>query len=207
MHSRTTSPKKKNNTRVMGFTLLEMVIAIGIFSFIMVMAVGITIGISNAQAKAASIQSVIDNVRFSLELITRELRTGTKFSLAQFGCIGITGNGVSFVDQNQNPPTGQSRYYFPADTDGNGQTDTIKRVALSDASPIDSGNCTLAEPLTSEDVQVDGFIFLLEGSLPGPGDGQPRITISLNIKSKNPKIQADTAMKIQTTVIPRLRDL
>src|SRR3990167_9895129 len=62
-----------------GFTLLEMFVALGVFSVIMVIAFGIAISMNNAQFKASRIQIVQDDLRFALESMTKEMRTGTNF--------------------------------------------------------------------------------------------------------------------------------
>src|SRR3989344_6953034 len=88
-----------------GFTLLEMTIAIGIFSLIAVAAIGITLAAVQAQRKAANLQVVQDNARFGLELMTKELRTGSAYRLTTF--CGISGEEVSFLTF-----TGAVRVYY-----------------------------------------------------------------------------------------------
>lgn len=188
-----------------GFTLLEATVAIGIFAVLMVLAVGITLSVLNAQKKVASIQSVIDNVRLSVEVMTREMRTGINFSLVDPNSFSpacpnpmASQSGIQFTDVNQNPP--QRRFYYLANNY------KIMRVALSSDSAID--DCLHeARPFTADDVLVDNLNMLLTGATTGPDDGQPRITISLKARSKSPKTQLETMMRLQTTVVPRLRDL
>lgn len=59
-----------------GFSLLELIVAIGVFAVVATIAVGALLGLSTAQKKAFYIQTNQDNIRFALETMARELRTG-----------------------------------------------------------------------------------------------------------------------------------
>ena len=64
-----------------GVSLLETAIALGIFAFVAMATANVLVAAKNAQFKAAAIQSVVGNVRFGLEIMTKELRTGTGFDI------------------------------------------------------------------------------------------------------------------------------
>lgn len=181
-----------------GFTLLETVVAVGMFSLLVILSIGITLGVLRAQTKASDIQSVLDNIRFGLELMTREIRTGN--SLKYIANCGSIGQGVEFINLNVSPPA--ARFYYLQDTDTILGGDTLMRVAMNPG--ITTIDCGQALPLTSSEVLVERFEAKLEGA--GVNDGQPRVTFFLKIKSKNPKVELDTSMNIQTTVVQRLRE-
>ena len=174
-----------------GFTLLEMIISVGIFSTLVVSAIGITLGVSNAQIKAANIQAIQDNIRFGLELITKEMRTGRSYALTNF-CSPTPGKEISFTTS-----LGDPRIYY-LDTN----TQKIMRVVNSDCNDV-----AKISPLTADEVTVDGLTFQLNGQNLGPLDGQPIVTISLKISSKSSRFGPETNMNLQTTVVQRLRDL
>ncbi len=184
-----------------GFTLLEMVISIGLFSVLVIASIGITLGVSNAQLKAASLQVIQDNIRFSIELITKELRTGTNYQAVALGCPGIVGNGLRFTSINQG--TAQERYYYHADTDGDAAPDAIMRVAMASTGSVDCGQ---TRQFTAEEVIVEQFAVNLQGTTKGVSDGQPRVIITLKVKAKEARFGAETAMILQTTVTQRIRD-
>ena len=207
-----------------GLTLLEMIVAFGIFSAAMITAVGILIGVSQANQKSEGGQAVIDNLRFSLELITREMRTGIDFTIVKETdrhhlCQVAGSDGIEFIDKNVPAGEGKRRYYYLADrfpTDSpNGTPDTIFRIALNNETPITAttADCTAiniqnavggAVPFTSGDTLVEKFKIKLEGSGPDSSDGQPRVTLSLGVKSPRQRLQTDSLMNLQTTVIQRL---
>src|SRR3989344_6909556 len=59
-----------------GFTMLEMIVSVGVFATVAVLAVTSLLALTNAQKKALALQSVQDNLRFSIEAIARDLRQG-----------------------------------------------------------------------------------------------------------------------------------
>src|SRR3989338_7081181 len=71
----------RSSRRNSGFTLLEMIVSMGIFSIVMLMSVSVVIMAQNAQVKARNMQNVQDNVRFVLEFMNKELRTGLRLSV------------------------------------------------------------------------------------------------------------------------------
>lgn len=170
-----------------GFTLLEMVIAGGIFSILAVATVGITLSISNAHLKIAGLQTTQDNVRFGLELITKEMRTGSAYQLSSF--CAPAGREISF-----DTAVGDTRVYY---------WDTTLQTVMRIKSTI----CTQAIPLFSEEISVESVFFQMRGQIPGPNDGQPMITISMAVKAASPKLGAETKMNLQTTIVQRIRDL
>ena len=169
-----------------GFTLLEMIISIGIFSTIVIASIGITIGISNAQIKASSVQAAQDNIRFSVKLMTREMRTGSQYELSHL-CAGTSGEEIRFVASS-----GTSRVYY--------------RSGASLMRLVDSTNCSTAKPLMSEEVGVESLRFRIGGATPGATDGQPWVMVSLSIRSRGSKPVLDSQMDLQTMVVQRFRD-
>lgn len=193
--------RKKNKSPNQGFTLLELIVAIGIFSFVVLGAIGMMISVFRAQAKAIAIKNVMDNDRFVMELMTRELRTSRNMQFPSpppFGCPP----GLEFTSFNQGSP--QERFYYWIDTDGDGIRDAIMRVAMPSAGSV---NCALAQQLTAPEVVVDHWGARLHGDVIGSTDGQPFITLHLVIHSKDARWGPETIIDLQTTVVQRMRDL
>jgi len=176
-----------------GFTLLEMIISSGIFTALVIIAIGISLGVSNAQIKAADIQAIQDNVRFSLELMTKEMRTGTNFALTSI--CAAPGSELSFDS------TSGRRIYFL-----NSTTKTVHR-ATQNITAAECGDPSKAPPFSGEEIAVETLVFRLMGAARGPQDGQPVVTVVLGIRAREIRFGAETTMTLQTTVVPRLRDL
>jgi prepilin-type N-terminal cleavage/methylation domain-containing protein len=62
-----------------GFTLVEMIVSLAIFSVVAVIAIGALLKVIDANKKAQSIQSSVTNLNFAMESMSRDLRTGTNY--------------------------------------------------------------------------------------------------------------------------------
>ncbi len=82
----------KNRTKnIFGFTLIEVMVSLAIFSVVAVVAAGALLRILDSNKKAQSIQAAITNLNFALESMSRELRTGTKYQCNSIGVGSIDG--------------------------------------------------------------------------------------------------------------------
>lgn len=184
-------PKNQN-----GFTLLEMLISIGIFSILVIASVGITLGVSNAHIKASNVQSVLDNTRFSLELMSKEIRTGANFTNTGITCGALTNQIIKFDS------TSGRRIYFLDSIQKK-----IKRATSNITSIVQCTDDTIVRQFTADEVSVDNLNFIINGNIPGPSDGQPMVSINIQISSRGAKFGSETKINLQTTVVQRLRDL
>lgn len=171
---------KKNK----GFTLIEMLVAVAIFSIVLVISMGAILTIIDANRKAQTLSSVMNNLNFALESMTRTIKTGVDPSLS---------GGVLTVDAIDLTSGNFSRreVSFRLDeTDGQGQI--VRQVG--------SGSWI---PITSDEVDIDQLSF----SQFGDGDfNQPKtvifiegtVSIASNIQS---------VFKIQTSISQRRLDI
>lgn len=65
----------KHNQR--GFTLIEMIVALAIFSLTILLATNVYLLVSNTQRRALAAQKILDDVRALFETMTQEVRLGT----------------------------------------------------------------------------------------------------------------------------------
>lgn len=177
-----------------GFTLLEMVIALGLFSLVTVAFVGITLSLFDAQHKAANAQIVQENARFIMELLTKEMRTGTNFTASTVCAPG--GKEIRFTTTD--PLTPNRTYFF------------LDNKIMRHKSFLSTATCANATELSGEDLFVENIDFFLRGqvkeSLPNPNDGQPTVTISMRVSGREPLYGSQTILNLQTTVVVRIRD-
>src|SRR3989344_1570356 len=79
-----------------GFTLLEMIVSITIFTVVALVAVGALLKVVDANKKAQSLKSTINNLNFALDSMSREMRVGSNYFCSET-CNGSSGNWtVSF---------------------------------------------------------------------------------------------------------------
>jgi prepilin-type N-terminal cleavage/methylation domain-containing protein len=69
---------KKNNSNK-GFTLIEMMISLAIFTVVALVSVGAFLKILDANKKSVNLKTTINNLNFALESISREMRVGKDF--------------------------------------------------------------------------------------------------------------------------------
>lgn len=62
-----------------GFTLIEVMVAITIFSIVMTITMGAIFSIVSANKKAQALNAVINSLNFSIEAMVRDLRTGYNY--------------------------------------------------------------------------------------------------------------------------------
>jgi prepilin-type N-terminal cleavage/methylation domain-containing protein len=75
-----------------GFTLIEMIVAVGVFTVAITIILASFLNITDIQRKTAAIRTINDNLNFSLETMMREIRSGTSYS------IGESGTSLSIVN-------------------------------------------------------------------------------------------------------------
>lgn len=75
-----------------GFTLIEMIVAVGVFTVAITIILASFLNITDIQRKTAAIRTINDNLNFSLEIMMREIRSGTSYS------IGGGGTSLSIVN-------------------------------------------------------------------------------------------------------------
>lgn len=193
-----------------GFTLFEMIVAIGVFSIIVVITLGSVLTISNSQKKAASFRTVQDNLNFALEMMSKSIRVGYSYhcewddvpqaddTIAKYGsepqdCSIGSGGGNVFVFTNSEGKKTAYRFNF--------NVNNVNKPRLEVASE-ETGN--VFTPLTSNDVEITQGRFYVKGSEAGNGE-QPRLTIILTgAAGRAGKIQSEA--RLQTTISQRRLD-
>lgn len=70
---------KKNKDCHGGFTLLEMIVSLGIFAVVAVIAVGSLVKMVGLNRQAQTLQSAMNSVGYALESLSREMRVGSNF--------------------------------------------------------------------------------------------------------------------------------
>lgn len=104
-----------------GFTLLEMIVSLGIFSIIAVIAVGSLVRITSLNRQAQSLQAAMNNVNYILESFSREMRFGSSFncttdpnfsgeSLSVSGCNSGQGNKGILFKSTKTAPRGDGTF-------------------------------------------------------------------------------------------------
>lgn len=86
-----------------GYTLIELIVAVGLFAIVMTLATGAYLIMINANRVTQGLATGIDNLSFVLDTMTTSMRTGTQFACASTNNVpaNCSGGGavVSFKSQ------------------------------------------------------------------------------------------------------------
>ena len=156
-----------------GFTLIEIIVAIGIFTAVITMALATFLNISNIQRKAGALRAINDNLNFAVEMMSREIRTGKNYCASS--CIGSSFNFTN--SQNES---------------------VIYRMVSNSIERSSDGGASFLR-LTSPEIDIDNLEFIVPSPAVSP---QPRVTIILNGSVSDPKI-GELKLNIQTTISQR----
>ena len=187
--------KKKNNKN--GYTIIETMITISVFLVIITIGMGALLNANSLHQKSQNTRSIMDNLSFIMEDISRNLRTGYDYHCIDDDNINATnphscgsGEGISF----KSAVDGSQWVYYIGDCNA---TNGICKST-------DGANSFVQ--LVPSEVAIDfESSFSVLGAEPPPGDNQqPFVTIKLigNINYKD----TVTAFSLQTSVSQRLID-
>jgi prepilin-type N-terminal cleavage/methylation domain-containing protein len=91
-----TSPRQRHLSQ--GFTLVELLVSVGIFAVIMTLSAGAYLVIIDLNAHAQATALAADNISFVFENMTRSIRTGSGYGCLAAGTDCVGGTAFSFVD-------------------------------------------------------------------------------------------------------------
>ncbi len=182
-------------------------ISIGVFAALMVLILGTVITVSHANLKAQSIKTIVNNLNFSLDMVTRSIRTGINYhcgnDVAQdiptdcpagdtyFSFIASNGRAVAYC------------YYEDPDP-ANFRIKQIRRQIAADPGllELDCAN-PLFIPVTTDEVTVTEVKFFVIGA--ESPTLQPKVTVMF--RGYMPFLGDNTTeFNIQTSITQRVYD-
>lgn len=183
-----------------GFTLVEMIVAIALFSVVMLVSVGALLALVNANRKAHALQSVMNNLNIALDGIVRATRMGSTYHCGAGGAgapLSSTDCAVGdsvFAFEPFGNTTSDPPWIYSYATDENG----VGRVYKSE-------NGQAAVPITAPEVSIDDLQFYVVGTTRGDSV-QPRVVIV--VKGTAGLSQSyKTTFHIEATAVQRVLDL
>ena len=165
-----------------GFTLLEMIVSLGIFAVVALVSTSILLSLADAQNKAFSIQDAYDNMRFALEVMSKDIRTGDIYHC------GIEPPALS---QPNDCGAGADNFTYKSAA---GELITYR---LSDGRIEKIVGGVLSGSLTAEAVKIENLTFYVLGTVLAD-QIHPRVTIV--IKGSAGRGRSASIFNIQTTV-------
>jgi len=190
-----------------GYSLIEILVAVAIFTIVVAGPTGFFVSSLKGQIKSLASQKLLDNTSYTLEYISRSLRMAKK----EIGCLDINDpttcpclktQGYGFNYENPDGDISAIRFI-----NYNGEcqeffwdkNDNRLKESKNEATPV---------ALTSEELEIISLKFNLSGESQDDTD-QPRVTLFLDLKGgKGQKIlELRPEIKIQTTISQRNLDV
>lgn len=185
-----------------GFTLVEMMVVLAIFSVATVVIVDIFMMAGKAQRRTLAIEKIQSDARYSIEAISKEI----KMDMIDYGWAGYVGgitlpeDALALLDADNN-----SIIFKKSENDC--PTGTTKCLVVS----LDGG-LTWAS-ITSEGSNVEDLKFYIDPVVDPfvmnagniyDSDNQPRVTIVLVTKGIGGRVEEQQTIYLQTTVSSRI---
>ncbi len=161
-----------------GFTLIEIIVSLAIFSVLVMIVGGVSVASLNLERKALNLKKVEENSRFVLELMSRELRVADPINTPDNVCPGSGGSFISFT----HPVNGNIEY------------DLVNSQIVRRVNGVESA-------ISNPDVEIASLLFCISGNLAGDRN-QPKVSIVLRVRAGGLAGQA-TTFDLQTTVSER----
>jgi len=191
--------KKSPNIHERGFTLVEMIVAVGLFAVVMLVSTATLLSLVSANRKSQSLQSVMNNLNIALDGMVRSIRMGTDYH-----CGGPPYSEAMDCEEGTilafKALSGDTWIYWFAE-DENG----IGRIYKSETGSADDGIA-----VTAPDVVIDNLEFYAVGTARGAADPahiQPKVVIVLKGTAGARDARTSTTFAIQATAVQRVLDL
>ncbi len=206
-----------------------MLISVAIFAVVMTIALGALLAMTESDRKAQTLKSVINNLNFSLDSMSRAIRTGQNYHCGSSGTLS--------TPQDCSSGIGETYFAFkPADTT---ISTIIYCLGTAAGSCSDTGTLLLRSTnggssfsaVTTSEVKISRLRFIVKGAAAYPAGGaafcssnpgdsgcvQPKVTIVMSgfvqsagtataVTSCTPGIGSCAVFNLQTSVTQRLYD-
>lgn len=177
--------KKINNQK--GISLIELVVAVSIFSLVVITASGIFINAIKTQKVILAKQNIAENLRYASEFMVKELRMAQPVNPANLTFLKSAGVQLN----SSNSPSSSIQFF-------NYNADFVTYSLVGNKIMRNSG--TGDEPISSDEVKIIGLSFILNDWNLAVGPA-PYITIIIIAESMG---GTGGAMELQTGVSPRI---
>lgn len=188
-----------------GFSLIEVLVSLSIFTVVVTISVGSLLVLIDANARARNMQEVMTNITYTLDSMTRDIRTGSDYYCGSVA--SLTTSGTTRNDCTSGSADGRALSFNEG---GQSLTNGVfgDRIAFRlNANAIERrlGNGSWIS-VTSPNTLITFLRFEVNGSTAGDLV-QPRVTIYVEGYAKDDDNVPPAAFSIQTTVTQQLLDI
>lgn len=183
-----------------GFSLIELIVAVALFSIVMLVSVAALLALVDANRKAQALQSVMNNLNVALDGMVRSIRMGTDYHCGgpPYGAASPCAGGKTFAFESfdGDPATDSDQWVYSFEQDENG----VGRIYKSES----GGTGWL--PITAPEVSIDDMKFYVVGT-DTADNVQPKVVISIKGTAGADKVKTKSSFSIQATSVQRILDL
>jgi prepilin-type N-terminal cleavage/methylation domain-containing protein len=184
-----------------GFTLVEIIVSVGIFATVMTIALGALLAMSESNRRVETLKSVINNLNFALDSMSRSIRTGSNYHCTTSG----SPDALTLPhDCAASPDT----YFTFKVADGNQVTYCLNGTTINRQVTIGtpSTDCSSANflSITAPEVVITTLKFYTTGAQRSD-TLQPKVTILISGYTQVSTTQRST-FNLQTSVTQRIYD-
>jgi len=185
-----------------GFTLIEMIVAVGLFTVVMLISITALLSLVDANRKAQALQSVMNNLNIALDGMVRSIRMGSTYHCGEAGSYSTPVDcplGEQFLSiqpfRAEEGPAPSLLYWYAEDQNG------IGRLYRSEDGSIAGG-----VPVTSPEVSIESVEFYVVGASRAD-NVQPKVLVVIRGSAGALKATVRTTFHIQATAVQRILDL
>ncbi len=202
MRKHTTQHKK-------GFTLVEMIVSIGLFTIVLFIASSAFLAVLNADRKSRATRIAIDNLNLSLEDMSRRIKTGTTYNCG--GGAGVadcsSGEVLAITDQDNQRVIYKRGIGTTPITTGFGGSGCGATFSSSTQGCLIRDKAGTALLVTGKDIHIQNLRFVVNGTAPLSSSDvvQPYVVVLVDGLTTAGKITS--TFKLQTTITQRMYDI
>lgn len=215
-----------------GFTLIEMIVSLGVFSVVITISVGALLMLVATNSQLQGEQSVMTNLSFALDSMTREIRTGTSYYCDSASNTSSGGSSNIFNDSNDLDAILKSGSVQSTKdcSSGNAGKNYRGLAFIEGGNSITAGSDRIlyyfnkldgkiyrrvgagaSESIVSSGIYIKDFQFFVSGSNPLSKTGGPteddQAAVTIYIEAAEVNDPTAKSYYIQTTVTQRTLDL
>lgn len=176
-----------------GFTLVELMVSLSLFIIVVMALVGSLLTVNDASRKVQAMRTVMDNISFAMETMSRNIRTSTDIVCGGVGEIDpncriqddVSASRPKHTTIAMRSTLGENRlvqFRWVISPDGNGQIEK-KSTPIDDNGVIMYGdpNETDWVAITSREIDIEKFSFFVDGALSGAATDtiQPNVIVKM----------------------------
>jgi len=199
-----------------GFTLIEILVSVALFAVVVTVALGALLAMSVSDRKAEALKSVINNLDFAVDSMSRAIRTGSNWScgvsagvipsqIAPTDCNGPAGGNIIVFTPAGSPNPVAYQYDTVGCANGVGclEKNTFNGVGWNGWVAITAPEVILTQP---QPPNPPSYLFHVWGTAKGaPDNKQPTAVITLTGYAQVTPSQK-SQFQMQTSATQRIYD-